>query len=126
MHDRRHPTAVAMRISNESKPAIGSETERTMRHIEDGHDAVWSGPVVSRRTAIGYTGVLASAAVLTGCNFDGLQPEIGSPEPMTGDGPHTFSFVHDETVRVIVSPNVDLSKFDLTVRADTRASKPKR
>lgn len=79
-------------------------------------DGAWTGPIVTRRTALGYTGAIATAVWLTGCDLDELQPEIEGEA--TFSGPHTFSFVHDPSVGVFVTQNEDRSKFDLSIRLD--------
>ena len=72
------------------------------------------GPLISRREALGYTTLLASAALLTGCS-EPLAPATTTVEPI-GDG---FMFHHDESVWVIIAPSSqDRRKFDLTVRVE--------
>lgn len=75
-------------------------------------------PMISRRQAIGYTAMLASATLLTGCELDPLAPyqAPSASTPLLGDG---FLFNHEESVFVIISTSgEDDTLFDLTVRVD--------
>ena len=73
-------------------------------------------PLISRREAIGYGAMLASATLLTGCE-DPLAPDQTAREEALpiGEG---FMFNHGESVFVIISSTSgeDDTLFDLTVR----------
>ena len=71
---------------------------------------------MSRRSALTCVAVVASSAVLSACDFTPVGPSERQIQP--GAGFNAFMFLHDDTVQVVISRNLNPERFNLTVRLE--------
>ena len=73
----------------------------------------------SRRSVLAYAAAVASAAVLSACDFNPLEPAVASG-PAIRLGPFNgFMFMHDASVKIVISRHsLDPDLFNIEVRQD--------
>ena len=80
----------------------------TCNNVEPSH--------LSRRSAIACIAGVVSSSLLAACDTDLVAPDR---EFTRADTPFkTFTFLHEDSVYVVISDHDDIEKFTLTVRKD--------
>jgi hypothetical protein len=74
---------------------------------------------LSRRSVLAYAAAVASATVLSACDFNPVEPEVPRGPGVRLDGYNAFMFTHAATVKIVISRHaVDPDLFNIEVRQD--------